>query len=200
MSAVVAYKKNGRVYMAADRLKIRLDLNWLPTSEFNFKIHKLKNGILIGAVGPLYQVQKLYLNESWFNPPKGVSFDKRFIATSIIPKYVKVLCDFGALEERKENSSDYPHVDASFIIVKDEDIFYIDGDFGVFKMDDVAVAADSDLYDTYTTLCDITDDTDPEAYLERIFRLAADTLHDTSPEIVLIDTVNTEFRLLGGKK
>ena len=200
MGAVVAIKSNDRVYIATDKMKKRLDLYWRTKAEFNFKIHKLKNGIIIGAVGPLVQAQRLFLNESWFTTPKGVPFDKRFIATSIIPKYIEYLEEFNILESRDDDESDYPHIEGSFIIVNGSDIFLIDSKFGVYIMKDTAIITTDGQGYVFETLERVLDKSDPEKFLVDIFAKAANVLGDMLPEIVLVDTVNTEFRFLGGSK
>ena len=200
MGAVVAIKSNDRVYIATDRMKQRLDFYWRTKSEFNFKIHKLKNGIIVGAVGPLVQAQRLFLNESWFNPPKGVPFDKRFIATSIIPKYVDFLEEFNVLEKGDGDEADYPHIEGSFIIVNGTDVFVIDSKLGVYIMKDVAIIATDGQGEVFESLELVLDKSDPERFLTDIFERASQTLGDMVPEIVLTDTVNTEFRFSGGSK
>ena len=181
-------------------MKQRLEFYWRTKAEFNFKIHKLKNGIIIGAEGPLVQVQRLFLNESWFTPPKGVPFDKRFIATSIIPKYIEYLDEFKTLGERENDESDYPHIESSFIIVNGSDIFLIDSKFGVYIMKDTAIITSDGQRYVFEALELLLDKSDPEKFLVDIFAKAADTLGDMLSEIVLVDTVNTEFRFLGGSK
>ena len=200
MGAVVAIKSNDRVYIATDKMKQRLDYYWRTNAEFNFKIHKLKNGIIVGAVGPLVQAQRLFLNESWFNPPKGVPFDKRFIVTSIIPKYIEYLDEFNLLEKRDKDESDYPHIEGSFIIVNGTDIFVIDSKFSVYIMKDTAIITTDGQNYVFESLAHVLDKSDPEKFLTDIFKRAANALGDMLPEIVLTDTVNTEFRFLGGTK
>ena len=199
MGAVIAIRANGRIYLAADRMKQRLDLYWRTNAESNFKIHKVRGGVIVGAVGPLVQTQRLYLNDAWFKPPKGVAFDKRFIATSIIPKYISALVEDGVID-KGEGKSDYPHVEVSFIVVKDDAMFIIDSDFGVFEMKDIAmITTDSEL-DTFEGISKRLDRSDPERFLTELFAKASKLHGDLVPEIALIDTVNTEFRLLGGVK
>ena len=200
MGAVVAIKSSDRIYIAADRMKKRLEFYWRTNAEFNFKIHKLKNGVTVGAIGPLAEVQKLYLNESWFNPPKDTPFDKKFIVTSIIPRYIDYLKEFNLLEDSDDDDTDYPHTSSSFIIAKDKDMFLIDSNFGVFIMNDIAIISDENQDSALEALALLLDKTDPEKFLVEIFAKAAANLGNMVPEIVLTDTVNTEFRFLGGTK
>lgn len=200
MSAVVAIKANGRFYIAADKMRKRLDFYWRVNDEFNFKIHRLKNGIIVGAVGPLSQSQKLYLNESWFNTPKGVAFDKKFIVTSILPKYTEVLRKFNLFESEEDDDPVVPRISASFIIANGEDAFLIDNTLGVFVIKDYAAICDDGQSGVFENLEYVLDKSDPEKYLVETFKKASETLSNILPEIIVIDTVNTEFRLHGGSK
>ena len=113
--------------------------------------------------------------------------------------YVEYLEEFNLLEKR-DDDSDYPHTNSSFIIVKDKDMFLIDSNFGVFIMNDIAIISNEDEAYVLETLALLLDKTDPEKFLVEIFARATTTLGNMVPEIVLTDTVNTEFRFLGGSK
>ena len=144
MSTVVAVRRNGKVYLASDLLKGRFGLYIEMTSETNLRIRKLKNGILIGSIGYKAQTFRLYLNESWFTPKNGEKFDKKFIVTSIIPKYIARLKKDGALEQGDEDEkTNAPFTSSSFIVVSGQDIFVIDSEFNVTEIDKIAVLGDS---------------------------------------------------------
>jgi hypothetical protein len=201
MGTIIALKANDRVYLATDRMKKRLDFYWRTKAEFNFKIHKLKGGILLGASGPLVETQKLYLNESWFVPPKGVPFDKKFIVTSIIPKYVALLDEYDLLGgEREDDEDKYPHSQSQFIIVKDNDVFVINSDFAVFSAGDCAFVASSDNRDFYDKLIYSLDKSNPEKFFTDFFVRASDFFGDVVEEYVVIDTKDMEFKLSGGTR
>jgi hypothetical protein len=201
MGAIVALKANDRVYLATDRMKQRMDFYWRTNAEFNFKIHKLKGDILIGAHGPLLETQRLYLNESWFVPPKGVPFDKKFIVKSIIPKYVDFLSEYNLIKGTDEDDEDkYPHIDSEFIVVKGNDAFVIDSDFGVLSVKDLAFVSKSEDRGFFDKLIYSLDKSDPEGFFTEFFSKSADHLGDAVAEYVVIDTKDMEFRLLGGTK
>lgn len=200
MGAIVVLRANDRVYLATDRMKKRLEFYWRTKAEFNFKIHKLKGGILVGANGPLVEVQQLYLNESWFVPPKGTPFDKKFIVTSIIPKYIEALREYDLLGTDDKDESKYPHSDARFIIVKDNDIFVINSDFGVLTVKDYAFVSSNDEFRFYERLLYSLDKSDPEKLFADFFAKAAENMGDAVEEYVVIDNKDMEFRLLGGAK
>lgn len=199
MGIVVLLRTNGRIYLATDVSKERSDLIWRTKSDFNLKIHKLKNGIMVGAIGPLRQTQKLYMNESWFTPPKGVPFDKKFLVTNLIPKYINKLCKMGALEEVKEPDEAYPRIAGEFIIVNGDDAFIINGDLGVYTVKDFAIITDLDDYDKYVySAVASVDRSEPERFFRELFQIMSEGLKEVVPDIAVIDTVNTEFRYYGG--
>jgi hypothetical protein len=199
MGAIVALKADGKVYLATNRMKKRLDFYWRTSSEFNFKIQKLKGGVLVGADGPLIEVQKLYLNESWFTPPKGTPFDKKFIVTSIIPKYIEVLKEY-ELDAEDEDEDKYPHSHSQFIIVKGDDIFVVTSDYGVFSVKDFVFISAEKERNFYKKLIYSLDKSDPKGFFEELFKKSAEVLSDAVEEYVLIDSEGMEFSLLGGTK
>ena len=67
-------------------------------------------------------------------------------------------------------------------------------------MKDVAIIATDGQGEVFESLERVLDKSDPERFLTDIFERASQTLGDMVPEIVLTDTVNTEFRFSGGSK
>ena len=199
MGLIIALRSGDRIYLGTNINKVRAELLWRTKAEFNLKIHKLKNGVIIGAVGALSKTQRLYLNESWFKPPKGVPFDKKFLVTSVVPKYIALLRDLNQLKEPSCAEEDYPHINESFIVINGDDAFIIDGNFGVYIMNDIAVITDDEKRVVGDSLVYTLDRSDPERFMKELFAGMGDALKDYTPEVAVLDTKNTEFRYYGGQ-
>lgn len=201
MSVVVAVRQNGRVYLATDIIKPRVGLFIPMTSESNLRIRRLKGGILIGSVGMKAITQRLYLNEKWFTPKKGEPFDKKFLVTSLIPKYIAELDRAGLLgvQSREEKDDDAPIAEATFIVVSGSDIFLIDGEFNVTEIDEIAVIGDSTAGSFIGEYMDFQDKTDIERTLLNAFKECERHKSGVCSKIVIIDNVDKEFKLYGDK-
>jgi hypothetical protein len=151
-------------------------------------------------MGSSCQAQRFYLNESWFNTPKGVAFDKKFLATSVIPKYQSLLDEQNLLDEPEDESEDYPKTSASFIVVNGEDAFLVDENFGVFVIKDFAFISSDNQRRCLKALAAAIDKSDPERFMVDLFKQASEELGDMVSEIVIIDSASKEFKFTGGSK
>lgn len=194
MGAVIALKKNGRVYVATDRMRTRMGYRWIMKNKENLKIERIGKDIILGVCGRVCTTQNLSLHPNWFRVPKGMEFDKRFLATCVVPRLIGVL---KAKELLEKNDEGEPFMDDLYLIVKGERIFIIDNDFGVVEAQDLAIISD-DISDYYLRgyidnhQCD-----DPETFLREAFVKCAQERAKISNRIVITDTENEEFRFYG---
>ena len=133
MSIVIAYKRDGIVYMGADTK--RSQGNWARTIEIvnDMKIHRIGENMLIGAVGNLSHIQTMVNNrEEWFNT-KGQPLTKKFIVQNVIPKFFSALKYEGKLDIEEGKS---PVAKSCFCVTDGKKIFHINDYFMVTELSD----------------------------------------------------------------
>ena len=192
--AVIAIKRNNRVYMAADRITSICGYNVVMRSYDNLKIRRIRDGILIGYCGVRCEIQNLYIHENWFRVPKGKKFNKEFLTTSVVENLIDILDEKKLLRRNKDG---FPYMDSMFVIAKDDQLFLIDTDFGVIEVEEKAVitAGEAHMY-IEPNLIVSGENVDQE--LHNIFVKCADDMAAVHDKTVVTDTVNEELRFYGG--
>lgn len=193
MGAVVAVKKNGRVYVATDRIRTRMGVRWTLKMEENLKIHRLNDGVILCVCGHVESVQNLYVHQNWFKVPKGMEFGKKFLSTKVVPKLIDIL---EQKELLKRNDDGLPFMDDLYMVIKGEQIFIIDNDFGVVEADDIGIIA-ADFDDMYMRAYIENHEEEIEALFQNAFKACSMDKSHCSSNIVITDTVNEEMRFYG---
>ena len=194
MGAVVAVKRNERVYVATDRMRTRMGVRWTLKMEENLKIHRLKDGVIVCVCGHVESVQNLYVHQNWFKVPKDMEFGKKFLSTKVVPKLIDILDQKGILER---NDDGLPFMNDLYMIIKDDRIFIIDYDFGVVEAEDIGIIA-ADVDDMYMRgYLDNHEEKDIEKLLQQAYKACSMDKANCSANIVITDTVNEEMRFYG---
>lgn len=194
MGAVVAIKKNDRIYVATDRIRTRMGVRWTLKMEENLKIKRLNDGVIVCVCGHVESVQNLYVHQNWFKVPKGMEFGKKFLSTKVVPKLIDIL---DQKELLKRNDDGLPFMDDLYMIIKGEQIFIIDNDFGVVEAEDIGIIA-ADLDDMYMRgYLDNHEKNDIEELIQEAFKACSADKSNCSANIVITDTVNEEMRFYG---
>jgi ATP-dependent protease HslVU (ClpYQ) peptidase subunit len=123
MSQVIAIKYEGFVYMAADTMVSVGSSKWQYGNHHKYyKIHKFKNGILVGTVGSLSSVQDLVLHELWEKIEPNIKLTKQIILNQIVNPVSK---DNIIRKNHSKNDEGTLEFDMSYIVAKDDQLFMI---------------------------------------------------------------------------
>ena len=189
MSLVVAYKKDGIIYMGADTQSTQGTAVERHLNESGFKIARLKNGMLVGICGRIKGHQMILAQKELFDIPGGGKFDKRHIVRNVIPGICAIT---GKLKDDKgaRNMS----MDVSMILAREDRMFVITRYFDVFECNTYAAIGAGDDYSKY--VLSTIGDGDVNEGLLRALRAGAYFDTTVSAPYVLIDTKNREYRIV----
>ncbi len=100
MSLVIAVKKGDTVYFGADTQTTCGGRKDNIVREFNYKVQKLPNGVLLSAVGSVSSGQLILAHPELFafDEKKGLTYE--FLATKTVPKLYALLKEEDALENK----------------------------------------------------------------------------------------------------
>ena len=192
MSLIVAYKKDGIVYMGADTQSTCGTAISRALNESGFKITRLPNGILVGVCGRVKAHQKIVAQKHWFAMPEGEKLSKRYIVQNIIPELSALM---GEMKEEKNsrNSS----LDVSIILAHRDKMFIIARYFEVFECNTFAAIGAGDDFSVYA-LSQIRAGDDVNEGLLKALRAGAHFDSTVSAPYVLIDTKDREYAIVEG--
>lgn len=192
MSLVVAYKRDGIVYMGADTqtsLGSRIDR---ILNESGFKITKFPNGVLVGVCGRVKGHQLIKAQEKWFNLAENVTIDKRYIVKNIIPELSVLMKDINDDKEARSSS-----MSVLILIAHYDKIFVITKYFEVFECDSYAAIGAGDDFAKYT-LSQISATSDVNEGLLEALRAGAHFESTVSAPYVLINTKDQQYTIVEG--
>lgn len=133
MSIVIAYKKDGIVYMGADTKRSRGLFTFTIEAENDMKIHRIGEKMLIGAVGTVPNIQTMIDNrEEWFDT-KGKPLSKKFIVQNVIPRFFSALKAESKIEIEEGKS---PVAKCCFCVTDGKKLFHINDFFMVTELSD----------------------------------------------------------------
>lgn len=190
MSLVVAFKRDGVVYMGADTQSTCGSTISRTLNEGGFKITRLPNGMLVGVCGRVKGHQKIIAQKHWFDIPEGDTLSKRYIVKNIIPELSVLMKD---LNEDKDahNSS----MEVSILIAWQDKMFVISRNYKVFECETYAAIGSGDDYSKYK-LSQIGEKDDINEGLLNALRTGAHFDSMVSAPFVLIDTKDREYKIV----
>lgn len=189
MSLVVAYKREGVVYMGADTQSSYGTTIERALNESGFKISSLPNGVLLGMTGRVKAHQMILAHKELFDIPHGCAFNKRHIVKNIIPKLSKLMNE--VVEDKDSCTSS---MEVSVLVAYKEKLFYITRDFRVFDCNGyTAIGAGRD-YVKYA-LSTIGGGDINESLLQAL-RTGAMFDSSVSAPYILIDTKDREYKIV----
>ena len=192
MSLVVAYKRDGIIYMGADTQSSRGYSIERTLNESGFKISRLSNGILVGVCGRVKGHQKVIAQKHWFDIPEGETLSKRYIVKNIIPELSILMNDLK--EDRNARNSS---MDLSILIARRDKMFVISHDYEVFECETYAAIGAGYDYSKYS-LSQIGESDDINEGLLKALRAGAHFDSSVSAPYVLIDTKDKEYKIVEG--
>lgn len=192
MSLVVAYKKDGIVYMGADTQSSIGSTIDRTLNESGFKITRLPNGMLIGVCGRVKGHQKIIAQKKWFDIPEDETFDKRYIVKNIVPELSTIMKD---IKDDKDSSNS--SMEVRVLIAWQGQMFVIARHFEVFECDRYAAIGAGDDYSRYE-LAQIKDDDDINEGLLKALRMGSMFDSSVSAPYILIDTKDKEYKIVEG--
>lgn len=189
MSIVVAYKRDGIVYMGADTQTTRGSGIIRSLNEGGFKISRLANGMLLGICGLVKGHQRILANKKLFEVPRRETFDKRYIVRNIVPALSEMMKDVN-----EERSSCNSSMSMQILIGYQGNLFYISRDFEVLVCDRYAAIGAAEDYAVYA-LSQIGEGDVNEGLLKAM-RVGAQCDNSVSAPFVLIDSKTKEFKIV----
>lgn len=191
MSLVVAYKRDGVVYMGADTQSTSDSTIMRFLNDGGFKVTRLANGMLIGVCGRVKVHQRITAKKKWFEIPENEIFDKRYIVKNIIPKLGVLMKELS--EDKDARCST---MEVSILISWRDKMFVITQSFKVYECSRyAAIGAGSD-YAKYE-LSQIGEGNINEGLLKAL-RSGAYFDSSVSAPYVLIDAKDKEYKLVEG--
>lgn len=194
MGAIFAMEKDGVVYLAADTVKELCDVNFYVNNEDNFKIHKMPSGIIVAAIGAMRVTQQMWFHDEWFELEENEVFDKKFITQKIIPKFYEEIKDKDFWESGGCRCRKVKTIDASFILVKGQDIYILQKDLSVIKCDGMAAISSEDAEEIMLSYAANCKGHNPEIIIKKTYEFTADKITNISKQGVIINTKDFTFK------
>ena len=192
MSLVVAFKKDGVVYMGADTQSTCGSTISRTLNESGFKITRLSNGILVGICGRVKGHQRIIAQKHWFDISEGETISKRYIVKNIIPELCTLMKD---IKEDKDASNS--SMDVSILIAWQDKMFVISRDYEVYECETYAAIGAGYNYSKYS-LSQIGENDDINEGLLKALRAGARFDSTVSAPYILIDTKDKEYKIVEG--
>ena len=137
MSVLISVKKGDTIYMGADTQTTVCGRSMNQKRESNLKIHKYKNGLLLGHVGNVASGFRIYSCNELFEDIDG-ELTKEYIVTSIVPKIIEILAKNNLIDDEKKT------MNGTFVIAYKDKAFRIYEDFKVVEGDLFVVGCGED--------------------------------------------------------
>ena len=197
MSAVIAIKKNNRIYMAADTQVSCGERRTNPLLESDRKIYRLDNGILLGITGSAISAQIVYAYSEIFTVPENANMTKKHIVKNIIPKLQRLYKERDMLEKNEDEPSSLPN---SLVIAYKDSLFAIGGVFTTTVIEHyLALGNGADVISAGLAKLDEETVNDEQVIRERLvdlLRISESRMRSVSAPFFLIDTERQEFELV----
>lgn len=190
MSLVVAYKRNGVIYMGADTQSSTGTTIDRALNESGFKITRLANGMLIGICGRIKGHQRIIAQKKWFDVSEKDTFDKRYIVKNIIPELSVLMKDISEDKDARNSS-----MSVRILIAWKDKLFVVSSYFEVFECANYAAIGAGDDYAKYS-LSLIKGEDDINEQLLRALRVGACFDSSISAPYILIDNKDKEYKIV----
>ena len=191
MSVVLAIKKNGRIYMAADTQTSCGDRKTTHLSEACLKIHRFENGVLLGHTGAVHNSQIVCAHPEIFTLPEKGELTKGYVVQNIIPKLFKCYKENDMCE--KEDGEPDKMGDSYLLAYKDK-LFKIHSVFDVDVVGHYAeIGSGGDLALAGLDELDseeLEDGVEINKRLVELLRIASSRIMSVSGPFYLIDTAD----------
>ena len=197
MSVVIAIKKNGRVYMAADTQTSCGDRKVTHHSEGSRKITRFENGVLLAHTGLVHNWQILCAHPEYFTVPEEGELTKKYIVQNIIPKIFKCYRENDMCEKEKGEPD---QLGEAYLLAYKDKLFQIDGAFNVAVLEHYAdIGAGGDL--TLAGLIEldaeeVCDSKTVEDRLVELLRISSHRIMSVSGPYYLIDTESQKIKMV----
>lgn len=192
MSLVVAFKKDGVVYMGADTQSTCGSTISRALNESGFKITRLANVILVGICGSVKGHQKIIAQKHWFDIPEGETLSKRYIVKNIIPELCNLMNDINEDKDARNSS-----MEVSILIARQDKMFVISHDYAVYECETYTAIGAGYNYSKYS-LSQIGESDDINEGILKALRAGARFDSTVSAPYVLIDTKDKEYKIVEG--
>lgn len=195
MSLVIAYKKEGVVYVGADtQTTSGNDEKVTVLANGSTKLIRLPNGILLGAVGHVYTKQHIWANaEEWFTLPEDGVLTKKHVVTHVVPQmfaYFRENDLFGNEDKRTP-----PDSGSHLLVAHKDKLFDITNDFSVSVIESFAAIGAGEGFVQYGM-----EHIDPEAPIPKqllaLLRIGASCNSTISAPFLLGDTATKKFKIV----
>lgn len=190
MSLVVAYKRNGVVYMGADSQSTCGTSIERLLYDNGFKISRMSNGMLVGVCGRVLCHQRIVARKKWFDIPEGETFDKQYIVKKIIPELNELMNSF-----EKEDETCNSSMEVSILIAWKDRIFFIESDYIVYECVEYAAIGAGATSARYL-LSRIGEGDDVREGLLKALRSGAHFDSTVSAPFVFIDTERAQYEIV----
>lgn len=195
MSILIAYKKDGVVYMATDTRVIVNENKKNELCECNYKIQKMDNGMLVGITGDILTRQTIFANSEIFSLDKKGDLTRKHIVKEIIPKLINVL-EGEELIFGKED--ELPYMSAQILLAYKGELFEICSNFTIYKYEDFQALGSTSDYAEFT-LASINEKDEVNEKITKALDIVAKNSQLVSRPYVLIDTKNLSYKLIREK-
>ena len=190
MSLVVAYARDGVVYMGADTQSSIGTAIERFVNESGYKITRMPNGMLIGVCGRAKGHQMIVAQKDWFDVKPNEAFDKRYIVNKIIPRLSELMK--GIPDDEGARSS---CMSVRILIGWKDKIYYISKYFEVFECQGYASIGSGCDYSKYH-LSQIGPNDDVNEGLLKALRTGARFESTVSAPYILIDTKDKRYTVV----
>ena len=197
MSILLAYKKDGKVFMATDTVVVSSNNMMYETAEDDLKIRKSPSGILVGVTGDRILRQNVFTFMDCFTTDENGDLTKKHISLKIVPKLFSGLSDLDSIRRREDDST--PYMNTSILLAYKDKLFEICNDFAVYRYEKsqaLGKAADFAAY----ALANVDANRDMKEQFEKILALVAKHGRNVAPPFVMINTEEEEYEFIGGEK
>lgn len=194
MNIIVAYKKDGVVYMGSDTRIDGYDQKFNELCECNYSIQKLDNGILVGFIGEKIEVQtlKAYLDDIFTLDGKG-ELTRKHLVTKIVPSLIEML-----KSEKLYNKSDTdnPFMKMNIMVAHKDKLYEICSGFEIYTYEDFQVIGKT-LKFAEPVMFNTKPDDDIYARIVKALDITAQNTAIVARPYVLIDTKDLQYKILG---
>jgi ATP-dependent protease HslVU (ClpYQ) peptidase subunit len=193
MSIVIAYKKDGVIYMGTDTRSVVNDYKKNNLSPCDYKIQKLENGMLLGVSAEREEKQLILAYSDIFTLDKSENLTKKHIVTKIIPKLMEVFSKAGLIQQ-EENET--PYIKAMILLAHKDKLFEICSGFAVIRYENYQSIGGAGEY-ADAVLFNTKESDDVNDRIIKALDVASKNTYYVGKPYLLIDTKNLEYKLVG---
>ena len=192
MSILVAYNKNGVVYMGTDTRIIKQGTITDDLCENNYKIKKF-NDVLVGITGNYLVRQMVFAYPEIFTLPKNKTLTKKHIVKNIVPKLINVLFQNDLIAQEDDEQD---HMEASIVIAHKGELYEITRAFTVYKYKDYQVLGNEcDVAEAVVFNSKKSDNINEK--IVKALKYASKNSDEVGSPYLLIDTKDLKYTLVG---